>query len=41
MSVHELLELDHKTSLPKSGLIVPVLLSGGAGTRLWPLSREA
>ena len=21
--------------------IVPVILSGGAGTRLWPLSREA
>lgn len=40
MSVHELLELDHKAPLPKSGLIVPVLLSGGAGTRLWPLSRE-
>ena len=40
MSVRELLELDHKTPLPGSGLIVPVLLSGGAGTRLWPLSRE-
>jgi mannose-1-phosphate guanylyltransferase/mannose-1-phosphate guanylyltransferase/mannose-6-phosphate isomerase len=24
----------------KSGRIVPILLSGGAGTRLWPLSRE-
>ena len=24
----------------KSGPIVPVILSGGAGTRLWPLSRE-
>ena len=22
------------------GQIVPVILSGGAGTRLWPLSRE-
>ena len=21
-------------------MIVPVILSGGAGTRLWPLSRE-
>lgn len=28
------------TPAPNSGLIVPVLLSGGAGTRLWPLSRE-
>src|SRR5471030_2982195 len=25
----------------KSGLIVPVILSGGAGSRLWPLSRKA
>jgi len=22
-------------------IIIPVILSGGAGTRLWPLSREA
>ena len=22
-------------------MILPVILSGGAGTRLWPLSREA
>ena len=22
-------------------MIVPVILSGGSGTRLWPLSREA
>jgi mannose-1-phosphate guanylyltransferase/mannose-1-phosphate guanylyltransferase/mannose-6-phosphate isomerase len=27
--------------IKRSGRIVPVLLSGGAGTRLWPLSREA
>lgn len=27
--------------MKRSGRIVPVLLSGGAGTRLWPLSREA
>jgi mannose-1-phosphate guanylyltransferase/mannose-6-phosphate isomerase len=25
----------------KSGLIVPVILSGGSGSRLWPLSRKA
>ena len=25
----------------KTGLIVPVILSGGSGTRLWPLSRKA
>jgi mannose-1-phosphate guanylyltransferase/mannose-6-phosphate isomerase len=28
------------TMATKSGPIVPVILSGGAGTRLWPLSRE-
>ncbi len=27
--------------MKRSGRIIPVLLSGGAGTRLWPLSREA
>ncbi|EKV27396.1 Mannose-1-phosphate guanylyltransferase (GDP) [Caenispirillum salinarum AK4] len=26
---------------PSSGIIHPVILSGGAGTRLWPLSRES
>ena len=26
---------------PTDRLIVPVLLSGGTGSRLWPLSREA
>ncbi|MBN9003537.1 MAG: NTP transferase domain-containing protein, partial [Rhizobiales bacterium] len=26
--------------IKQSGRIIPVLLSGGAGTRLWPLSRE-
>ena len=25
----------------RSGLITPVILSGGAGSRLWPLSRKA
>jgi mannose-1-phosphate guanylyltransferase len=27
--------------MPAETLVVPVILSGGAGTRLWPLSREA
>ena len=27
-------------STGKSSPVVPVILSGGAGTRLWPLSRE-
>lgn len=36
------LDLAVSRSLPatKSGPVIPVLLSGGAGTRLWPLSRE-
>ncbi len=28
------------SSMPKAPVLVPVILSGGAGTRLWPLSRE-
>src|SRR5712664_2339262 len=28
----------HKSRFPK--MLTPVILSGGAGTRLWPLSRE-
>lgn len=28
-------------AIPSDGRIVPVILSGGAGTRLWPLSRSA
>src|SRR5215217_7490317 len=32
---------DHGTFMPSASRIVPVLLSGGTGTRLWPLSREA
>src|ERR1700744_3431798 len=27
--------------MTKTGLITPVILSGGAGSRLWPLSRKA
>ncbi len=31
-----------KAALPQvTGLIVPVVLSGGSGTRLWPVSRES
>ena len=26
---------------PQRGPLVPVILSGGAGTRLWPVSRRA
>lgn len=40
MPLRELLDTKTMTPAPNSGLIVPVLLSGGAGTRLWPLSRE-
>jgi mannose-1-phosphate guanylyltransferase/mannose-1-phosphate guanylyltransferase/mannose-6-phosphate isomerase len=40
MPVLELPITSPKERNPTSGLIVPVLLSGGAGTRLWPLSRE-
>src|SRR5918995_3273154 len=29
------------TAMDQRNLIVPVLLCGGTGTRLWPLSREA
>lgn len=41
MSILELPTTNVKERNPASGLIVPVLLSGGAGTRLWPLSRES
>ncbi len=28
------------TAIPKTGLVHPAILSGGSGTRLWPLSRR-
>ena len=31
----------HPASAPAPALIVPVILSGGSGTRLWPVSRES
>src|SRR5258706_8160898 len=32
--------MDHLVTSPQSvGLITPILLSGGSGTRLWPMSR--
>ena len=40
MALRELLAPTKKKIDLKDGLVVPVLLSGGAGTRLWPLSRE-
>ncbi|MFA6264152.1 MAG: mannose-1-phosphate guanylyltransferase/mannose-6-phosphate isomerase [Pseudolabrys sp.] len=40
MALRELLAPTKKKIDLKAGLVVPVLLSGGAGTRLWPLSRE-
>jgi mannose-1-phosphate guanylyltransferase/mannose-6-phosphate isomerase len=33
-------ELSRRTQ-PGAGTIVPVILSGGSGTRLWPVSRES
>ncbi len=30
-----------ETDLARSGLVVPVILSGGSGSRLWPVSRES
>jgi len=39
------MDLDLKTELGRrsagAGVIVPVILSGGSGTRLWPVSRES
>jgi mannose-1-phosphate guanylyltransferase / mannose-6-phosphate isomerase len=38
------MHLDLKTELPclssMAQTVVPVILSGGSGTRLWPVSRE-
>jgi mannose-1-phosphate guanylyltransferase/mannose-1-phosphate guanylyltransferase/mannose-6-phosphate isomerase len=39
-SKHEQSQPLQKRDTPNSGRIVPVLLSGGVGSRLWPLSRE-
>ncbi len=33
--------LDLAGSMASTGLVVPVILSGGSGTRLWPVSRES
>ena len=32
--------MSKKTATPKAITIIPVILAGGSGTRLWPLSRE-
>jgi mannose-1-phosphate guanylyltransferase / mannose-6-phosphate isomerase len=32
---------DHPPTSPSSASVVPVILCGGSGTRLWPLSRKA
>ncbi|MGB7258040.1 MAG: sugar phosphate nucleotidyltransferase, partial [Pseudolabrys sp.] len=40
MSLREQSGLTSKLPVPEPGPIVPVLLSGGVGSRLWPLSRE-
>ena len=34
-------ELTRPAPAAQSGLVVPVILSGGSGTRLWPVSRES
>ena len=34
------IELSRRTQ-KATGTIVPVILSGGSGTRLWPVSRES
>jgi mannose-1-phosphate guanylyltransferase/mannose-6-phosphate isomerase len=37
----DLLPSPSATSPASAGLVVPVILSGGSGTRLWPVSRES
>jgi mannose-1-phosphate guanylyltransferase/mannose-6-phosphate isomerase len=41
MNIHSPSPLTDAGSVAGSGLVVPVILSGGSGTRLWPVSRES
>jgi len=41
MSIQSLASFAHAAGQVGSGLVVPVILSGGSGTRLWPVSRES
>ncbi len=38
----QLVAVERRTEAPaRAGLITPIILSGGSGTRLWPVSRES
>ncbi len=42
MAVDQLAGMERTTEAPaQTGLITPIILSGGSGTRLWPVSRES
>ncbi len=42
MAVDQLVGMERTTEAPaQTGLITPIILSGGSGTRLWPVSRES